>query len=126
MGTPSYMAPEQAGSLAFGRRIEVGPASDVYSLGAIFYHMLTGRPPFQAATPVETIMLALEHDPISPRALNPRVSPDAEMIALKCLQKSPVLRYADGDRRWPRTSRPFSGAIPSRRGRRASVRWRPG
>jgi eukaryotic-like serine/threonine-protein kinase len=94
VGTPSYMAPEQAGSLASGRRVEVGPASDVYSLGAILYHMLTGRPPFQAATAVETIMLALEHDPISPRALNPRVSPEAEMIALKCLQKSPGLRYA--------------------------------
>jgi hypothetical protein len=94
VGTPSYMAPEQAGSLAFGRRVEVGPASDVYSLGAILYHMLTGRPPFQAATPVETILLALEHDPIPPRALNPRVSPDAEMIVLKCLQKSPALRYA--------------------------------
>jgi eukaryotic-like serine/threonine-protein kinase len=93
VGTPSYMAPEQAGSLALGQRVEVGPASDVYSLGAILYHMLTGRPPFQAATAAETIMLALEHDPISPRALNPRVSPDAEMIALKCLQKSPGLRY---------------------------------
>src|SRR5262249_23768569 len=53
----------------------------------------TGRPPFQAATPVETILLALEHDPVAPRALNPRVSPDLEMIALKCLQKSPAPRY---------------------------------
>ena len=97
VGTPSYMAPEQAGSLAFGKRVEVGPASDVYSLGAIFYHMLTGRPPFQAATAAETILLALEHDPIPPRALNPRVNPDAEMIALKCLQKSPGLRYASAD-----------------------------
>ncbi len=88
------MAPEQAGSSAFGRRVAVGPASDVYSLGAILYHMLTGRPPFQAATPVETILLTLEHDPIPPRSLNPRVNPDAEMIALKCLQKSPSLRYA--------------------------------
>ena len=88
------MAPEQAGSRASaGGKPAVGPASDVYSLGAILYHMLTGRPPFQAATPVETILLALEHDPIPPRALNPRVSPDLEMIALKCLQKSPALRY---------------------------------
>ena len=55
--------------------------------------MLTGRAPFQAATPVETLLLALEHDPVSPRVLNPRVSPDLEMIALKCLQKSPALRY---------------------------------
>jgi serine/threonine-protein kinase len=94
LGTPSYMAPEQARSSASGRREAPGPLSDVYSLGAILYHMLTGRPPFQAATPVETILLALEHDPVAPRALNPRVSPDLEMIALKCLQKSPALRYS--------------------------------
>jgi eukaryotic-like serine/threonine-protein kinase len=94
VGTPSYMAPEQAGSPSAGGRTAVGPSSDVYGLGAILYHMLTGRPPFQAATAAETILLALEHDPISPRALNPRVSPDLEMIALKCLQKSPRLRYA--------------------------------
>jgi serine/threonine-protein kinase len=55
--------------------------------------MLTGRPPFQAATPIETMLLALEHDPIAPRVLNPRVNPDLEMIALKCLQKPPALRY---------------------------------
>lgn len=93
LGTPSYMAPEQAGRSASGGKAAVGPASDVYSLGAILYQMLTGRPPFQAATPAETILLALEHDPIPPRALNPRVNPDVEMIALKCLQKSPALRY---------------------------------
>src|SRR5262249_11203781 len=80
-----------------GGKPTVGPASDVYSLGAILYHMLTGRPPFQAATPAETILLALEHDPIPPRALNPRVSPDIEMIALKCLQKSPAARYATAE-----------------------------
>src|SRR5260370_22442540 len=55
--------------------------------------MLTGRRPFTAATPIETMLLALEHDPIAPRALNPRVNPDLEMIALKCLQKPPALRY---------------------------------
>src|SRR5262249_41381288 len=92
LGTPSYMAPEQAGRPSSGRRA-AGPACDVYSLGAILYHMLTGRPPFQAATPIDTILLALEHDPIPPRALNPRVSPDLEMVALKCLQKAPALRY---------------------------------
>jgi serine/threonine-protein kinase len=93
MGTPSYMAPEQARSSSTGGRTAAGPANDVYSLGAILYHMLTGRPPFQAATPIDTILFALEHDPIPPRALNPRVSPDLEMVALKCLQKSPALRY---------------------------------
>jgi serine/threonine-protein kinase len=92
VGTPSYMPPEQArGSF---RRGPLGPAADVYSLGAILYHALCGRPPFQGATPVETMMLVLEEDPIPPRVLNPRVSPDLEMIALRCLQKQPEHRYA--------------------------------
>jgi serine/threonine-protein kinase len=91
VGTPSYMPPEQARVSL--RRVPLGPRCDVYSLGAILYHMLTGRPPFQAATPVETMMLVLEEDPIPPRVLNPRVSPDLEMIALRCLQKQPELRY---------------------------------
>jgi serine/threonine-protein kinase len=89
LGTPSYMAPEQAA----GRRGQVGVTSDVYSLGAILYHMLTGRPPFQAATPVDTVLLVLEQDPLPPRALNQRVNRDLEMIALRCLQKPQDLRY---------------------------------
>jgi serine/threonine-protein kinase len=93
LGTPSYMAPEQARNPGGSLKGAAGPASDVYSLGAILYHVLTGHPPFQAATPLETILLALEHDPVSPRTLNPRVSSDLEMITLKCLQKSPALRY---------------------------------
>lgn len=91
VGTPSYMPPEQA--RGFRIRGPLVPASDVYSLGAILYHALAGRPPFQGATPVETIMLVLEEDPIPPRVLNPRVSPDLEMIALRCLQKRPEHRY---------------------------------
>jgi predicted Ser/Thr protein kinase len=90
LGTPSYMAPEQAA----GTRGKLGPASDVYSLGAILYQMLTGRPPFQAATPVETVLLVLEQEPLPPRLLNPRAERELEMIALKCLQKPAELRYA--------------------------------
>ena len=89
LGTPSYMPPEQAA----GGRGPLGPASDVYSLGAILYQMLAGRPPFQAARAVDTILLVLEQDPLPPRLLNPRADRDLEMIALKCLQKPIDLRY---------------------------------
>jgi serine/threonine-protein kinase len=89
LGTPSYMAPEQAA----GARGEVGPASDVYSLGAILYHMLTGRPPFQAASPLDTVLLVLEQDPVPPRVINPKADRDLGMIALRCLQKPADLRY---------------------------------
>ena len=84
------MAPEQAA----GTRGKLGPASDVYSLGTILYQMLTGRPPFQAASPVDTVLLVLEQEPVPPRLLNPRADRELEMIALKCLQKPPELRYA--------------------------------
>lgn len=89
LGTPSYMAPEQAG---FDRG-EVSAATDVYSLGAILYQMLTGRPPFQAATPLDTVMMLLEHEPVPPRLFNRAADPDLEQIAMKCLQKHPDLRY---------------------------------
>jgi serine/threonine-protein kinase len=90
LGTPAYMAPEQAA----GVRGQVGPRSDVYSLGVILYHMLTGRPPFQAASPGEMVLLVLEQDPVPPRLLNPKADRDLEMICLRCLQKPSDLRYA--------------------------------
>jgi tRNA A-37 threonylcarbamoyl transferase component Bud32 len=90
LGTPCYMSPEQAA----GSRGDVGPTSDVWSLGAILYQTLTGRPPFQAANPMDTLLAVLESDPPVPRSLDPGVNRDLEMIALKSLQKPQDLRYA--------------------------------
>jgi serine/threonine-protein kinase len=90
LGTPCYMSPEQAA----GSRGDVGPASDVWSLGAILYQMLTGRPPFQASSPMDTLLAVLEADPPVPRSIDRRIDRDLEMIALKSLQKPQELRYA--------------------------------
>jgi serine/threonine protein kinase/tetratricopeptide (TPR) repeat protein len=93
MGTPNYMAPEQAD----GRSRHVGPAADIYALGAILYECITGRPPYNAESPAETILQMFQTEPIAPSRLQPRVPRDLETICLKCLQREPRKRYATAE-----------------------------
>lgn len=89
IGTPAFMAPEQAqGDVSL-----IGPATDIYGLGATLYHLLTGTAPHVSETPITTLELVRNHDPISPRLLRPELSKDIETICLKCLRKAPSERY---------------------------------
>ncbi|MCI0538023.1 MAG: serine/threonine-protein kinase [Verrucomicrobiales bacterium] len=89
LGSPNYAPPEQAGNSA-----AVSVRSDVYGLGAILYHALTGRPPFQGHSPADVLVQVRELDPIPPRQLDPSIPVDLETICLKCLEKEPAKRYA--------------------------------
>src|SRR5262249_37806731 len=87
VGTPCYMAPEQPRA-----ERQLSPAVDVYPLGAVLYECLTGRPPFKAATPLDTVFQLLDMEPDRPRSIDPKIDRDLETIALKCLEKDPAKR----------------------------------
>ncbi len=93
LGTPSYMSPEQAG----GRIKDIGPACDIYGLGAVLYELLTGKPPFRSESQFNTLIDVIHNEPVPPRLINPRIDVDLETICLKCLEKDPKNRYATAE-----------------------------
>src|SRR5262249_6034359 len=121
LGTPSYMAPEQAA----GKGKEAGPATDVYALGAILDECLTGRPPFRGASALETMQQVLRDDPVPPRKLQPGVPRDLETVCLKCLAKEPQKRYASARDLADELRRHLDGRpVVARPARRVERVWR--
>ncbi len=120
LGTPSYMPPEQAtGDIA-----AIGPATDIYGLGAILYEMLTGRPPFHGVTTAATLEQLLNEEPLPPGRLRSHLPPDLETICLTCLQKEPGLRYAGADKLAADLERYLAGLSIQARPAGRRQRWR--